>query len=38
MTEQERYENEIDYAIRIKGLDKVEYSDILVCSNTPKIL
>lgn len=38
MTEQERYESEIDNAIAIKGLDKVEYSDILVCSNTPTIL
>ena len=38
MTEQERYENEINYAIMIKGLDKVEYSDILVCPNTPRIL
>lgn len=38
MNEQERYENEILHAIEIKGMDKVEYSDILVCSNTPKIL
>ena len=38
MTEQERYENEINYAIKIKGMDKVEYSDVLVCSKTPKIL
>ena len=38
MTEQERYESEIDNAIAIKELDKVEYSDILVCSNTPTIL
>ena len=38
MTEQERFEKEIDNAIAIKGLDKVEYSDILVCKNTPQIL
>ena len=38
MTEQERFENEINNAIAIKGLDKVEYSDILVCKNTPQIL
>ena len=38
MNDQERYEKEILHAIEIKGLDKAEYSDILVCTNTPKIL
>lgn len=38
MTEQERYESEVNYAIKIKGMDKVVYTDILVCGTTPKIL
>ncbi len=38
MTEQERYEQELNNAIFEKGLDKITYSDILVCKNTPKIL
>ena len=38
MTEQERYESELNKAVFEKGLDKITYSDILVCKNTPKIL
>ena len=38
MTEQERYESELNRAVFEKGLDKITYSDILVCKNTPKIL
>ena len=38
MTEQERYESELNRAVFEKGLDKITYSDILVCQNTPKIL
>ncbi|MBR1454709.1 MAG: hypothetical protein IJ593_08735 [Lachnospiraceae bacterium] len=38
MTEQERYESELNRAVFEKGLDKITYSDILVCKNTPQIL
>ena len=38
MTEQKRYESELNRVVFEKGLDKITYSDILVCKNTPKIL
>lgn len=38
MTEEERYESELNKAVFEKGLDEITYSDILVCKNTPKVL